>query len=106
MTDIKDLEKKYKDLDKRLKKIENRISPPSIFATGTDGRDELYKKAKALVLESENASASFLQRKLWIGYARAARILDELQVTGIVGPALGAEPRKILIKKKTKKSIK
>jgi DNA segregation ATPase FtsK/SpoIIIE-like protein len=98
MMDLKDLERKYKELDKRLNKIENRLAPP-IFPVDSNGRDELYKKAKALVVENDLASASFLQRKLLIGYARAARILDELQAGKVVGPALGATPRKILIKK-------
>ncbi len=57
--------------------------------------DELFEDAAKLVIEGQNASASYLQRKMNIGYARAARILDELQQMGIVGPADGAKPREV-----------
>ena len=60
------------------------------------GDDSLYGEAKRIVIEAKKASASFLQRKLRIGYARAARLLDMLEGRGIVGPADGAKPRKIL----------
>jgi S-DNA-T family DNA segregation ATPase FtsK/SpoIIIE len=51
--------------------------------------DVLVQKAVALVERSQRASASFLQRRLRIGYPRAARLLDELEIMGIVGPAQG-----------------
>lgn len=57
--------------------------------------DSLYKEAKAIVLETGNASTTFLQRKLKIGYARAAGLMDELEANQIVGPQEGAKPRKI-----------
>ncbi len=98
MADIRLLEKQLKDITKRVAKIEALLAP-SVCGLDGNGRDELYEKAKAFVIKSENASASFLQRKLLIGYARAARILDELFVEGVIGPALGAAPRKILVKK-------
>ncbi len=60
--------------------------------------DPLYEEAKKLVIEARRASASLLQRRLRIGYARAARLIDILEEKGIVGPADGARPRKILIK--------
>jgi len=59
--------------------------------------DSLYPEAKRLVVERGRASASFLQRKLSIGYARAARLLDILEERGVVGPANGAKPRKIFL---------
>lgn len=61
--------------------------------------DELFTKAVEVVVEEQNASATFLQRKLRLGYARAARILDELYEKGIVGPYEGSKPRKVLITK-------
>ncbi|MFH0828742.1 MAG: DNA translocase FtsK 4TM domain-containing protein [Candidatus Kerfeldbacteria bacterium] len=61
------------------------------------GEDELLAEAKDLILRSGKASASFLQRRLRIGYARAARILDLLEERGIIGPGEGAKPREILI---------
>jgi S-DNA-T family DNA segregation ATPase FtsK/SpoIIIE len=57
--------------------------------------DPLYDEAKTLVLEAGKASASYLQRRLRVGYARAARLLDIMEDRGIVGPADGAKPREI-----------
>lgn len=62
--------------------------------------DELFDKAVKECVPYDVASASFLQRRLSIGYARAARLLDQLEYAGIVSPANGAEPRRILITKK------
>jgi len=59
--------------------------------------DELMEDAKAVVVESGNASATYLQRRLKVGYARAARLLDLLEEGGIVGPGRGAKPRDILV---------
>lgn len=59
--------------------------------------DEMYEAAYELVLETKKASASLLQRRLKLGYARAARLIDLLEENGVVGPADGAKPRRILI---------
>lgn len=68
------------------------------FDGGLPGeRDTMFDEAKRLVIESRKASASYLQRRLRIGYARAARLLDELEIAGVVGPADGAKPRDVLI---------
>lgn len=64
-----------------------------------DVDDELYEEAKKLVIEAGKASASFLQRRLRVGYARAARILDIMEERGIIGPADGAKPREILVER-------
>jgi hypothetical protein len=61
-----------------------------------DDTDELYPEAKRIVLEDSQASTSVLQRKLGIGYARAAKLVDELEERGIIGPADGATPRKVI----------
>ena len=61
--------------------------------------DSLYEQAKQVVLSTGNASTTFLQRKLKIGYARAASLMDQLERQGIVGPAEGSKPRKIFAKK-------
>ncbi len=58
--------------------------------------DPLFAEAVEIVIQYERASASLLQRRLSIGYARAARILDELEARGIVGPAEGSKPREVL----------
>lgn len=59
--------------------------------------DALFEKAVDVVLETGTASTSFLQRKLSVGYARGAKIIDQLHEKGIIGPANGAKPREILI---------
>jgi S-DNA-T family DNA segregation ATPase FtsK/SpoIIIE len=61
--------------------------------------DSLYEQAKDVVLSTGNASTTFLQRKLKIGYARAASLMDQLEIQGIVGPAEGSKPRKIFARK-------
>ena len=59
------------------------------------GDDPLFDQVKQIVLETQKASASFLQRRLRIGYSRAARLIDMLEECGIVGPADGAKPREV-----------
>lgn len=61
--------------------------------------DSLYEQAKSVVLSTGNASTTFLQRKLKIGYARAASLMDQLEMHSIVGPAEGSKPRKIFARK-------
>lgn len=63
-----------------------------------DGKDGETEEAIRLVCQFNTASASFLQRKMSIGYAKAARILDQLEEMGIVGPAEGAKPRDVLVR--------
>lgn len=66
-------------------------------SAGSDGKDGQIEDAVRLVAQFNTASASFLQRKMSVGYARAARILDQLEEMGIVGPAEGAKPRDVLV---------
>lgn len=67
-------------------------------AGGGDGRDALFDDALRLVCQHDKASASLLQRRLSVGYARAARIIDQLEESGIIGPGEGAKPRDVVIK--------
>lgn len=62
-----------------------------------DVEDERYDEAKALVVELQKASASLLQRRMGLGYARAARMLDILESKGVIGPGDGAKPRTVFI---------
>jgi len=66
------------------------------FGDDSDGDDPLYEEARITVIQSKKASTSFLQRKLGIGYSRAARIMDILEDRGVIGPQNGAKPREIL----------
>jgi len=61
-----------------------------------DGDDELYDEAVQIVAEAKKASASLLQRRLKVGYARAARLLDTMEAKGLIGPGDGAKPREFL----------
>ena len=62
--------------------------------------DELYDRALAVVYETRQASSSFIQRRLRVGYNRAARLVEQMEQDGVVGPANGAKPREILPQKK------
>ncbi|MFC0275104.1 DNA translocase FtsK [Enterococcus devriesei] len=62
-------------------------------------QDDLYEEAKALVIEMQTASISLLQRRFRIGYNRAARIVDELEDHGVIGPSTGSKPREVLVEK-------
>jgi S-DNA-T family DNA segregation ATPase FtsK/SpoIIIE len=61
-------------------------------------RDDLFEEAVRTVCQYDRASASLLQRRLKVGYARAARIIDELEVAGIIGPGDGSKPRDVLVR--------
>ncbi len=58
--------------------------------------DELYEEAKEIVTLAGKASTSYLQRKLRVGYARAARLIDLLEERGVIGPGSGAKPREVI----------
>ena len=66
---------------------------PSLFS---DGEDPLYDKALEIVFQQGKASASYIQRRLKIGYNRAARLVEEMEQRGVVGPAQGSKPRELL----------
>ncbi len=64
-----------------------------------DELDSLFENAAEIIIENGYALASLLQRRLAIGYVRAAKLIDQLEEKGIIGPANGAQPRKVLINK-------
>jgi S-DNA-T family DNA segregation ATPase FtsK/SpoIIIE len=72
--------------------------PVAKMAGKTDGEDELFEEAVKVITQYDRASASLLQRRLRIGYARAARLIDELESAGVVGNAEGSKPRDVLVK--------
>ena len=64
--------------------------------SGDEGGDPLFEEAKALVIETQKASASMIQRRLSVGFNRATRLMEELEIAGVIGPAEGTKPRKVL----------
>jgi S-DNA-T family DNA segregation ATPase FtsK/SpoIIIE len=73
---------------------------------GDEGCDELLTQAVDVIMETGQASVSMLQRRLKLGYARAARIVDEMEERGIVGPFSGSKPRELLITKEQWETMK
>ncbi|MEE3235575.1 MAG: DNA translocase FtsK [Candidatus Latescibacterota bacterium] len=73
------------------------FSNNSGFGTGEESQDELFNEAMKIVVEAQQASTSYLQRRMKVGYSRAARLMDELEHAGVVGPADGAKPRQIYV---------
>jgi len=77
--------------------LEYKKSKDLLRETEEDEEDELFNEAVSIIINSKQASISILQRKLRIGYTRAARLIDVMEKRGIVGPYDGRNPRKILI---------
>lgn len=82
-----ELKKKLEELEKRVKALEDK------FPSFSD--DELLEEARKIAIQYDEISASLIQRRLSVGYARAARILDELERDGLIGSAVGGKPRKV-----------
>ncbi|MBU2219077.1 DNA translocase FtsK [Patescibacteria group bacterium] len=100
---VKYLDEEYKDVDMEelgepIEEIfkDAKTQPSLDFDEEID--DELYEEARETVIKAGKASTSYLQRKLRIGYARAARLIDMLEERSVVGPGDGAKPREVLIK--------
>ncbi|HEU7607746.1 TPA: DNA translocase FtsK [Streptococcus pneumoniae] len=66
------------------------------FSDGDAGGDPLFEEAKSLVIETQKASASMIQRRLSVGFNRATRLMEELEMAGVIGLAEGTKPRKVL----------
>ena len=74
------------------------IDLDSFGPSSKDQEDDLYEEAKDLVISAQKASTSLLQRKLRVGYSRAARLVDMLEDEGIVSPSDGSRAREVYIK--------
>lgn len=92
----------YRDMPPQEINLTDIPDKNAIFETSLsddeDADDDLYEQAREEVIQSGKASTSYLQRKLGVGYARAARIIDMLEERGVVGPGNGAKPREVMIK--------
>ena len=91
------------DIERKAEQTGSKGAPPT--ASDPDpsadelAHDEMLPDAVEVILETKQASVSLLQRRLKLGYARAARIVDEMEELGVVGPFVGSKPRQILITK-------
>ncbi|MBD3329262.1 cell division protein FtsK [Candidatus Dojkabacteria bacterium] len=108
-TDIKDLEKVIdfinnqveEDIEYKKEVIETVPEEKKSDGNGDEERDELFEDAVDAIIEAGKASASYLQRKLRVGYNRAARIMDQLEEAGAIGPQEGSSARDLLISSKS-----
>lgn len=73
--------------------VSDKLTQPG--GSGGESEDPLFDQAKELVIQTNKGSASLIQRRLKVGYSRAARLLDELEDAGVVGPAEGSKPRDV-----------
>ncbi|MNP33570.1 DNA translocase SpoIIIE [compost metagenome] len=67
------------------------------IAEDQEPQDELYEQAVTIVLEAKQASVSLLQRRMRVGYTRAARLIDSMEARGVIGPYEGSKPREVLV---------
>ncbi len=79
-------------------KYTNIKATSSNFNSSYDDDDEEYEMAREFVIQSQKASASLLQRQFRIGYNKAARLIDQLEQNGVIGPQIGSKPREVLIR--------
>lgn len=89
------------ELPSEINLTENSVGEKSIFSSSfgddsSDDEDDLYEEAREIVVAAGKASTSYLQRKLRVGYARAARLVDMLEERGVIGPGDGAKPREVI----------
>lgn len=99
---VKHLSDAYKDeIINEINLTNAEPSSDAIFASGfdaddTEEEDDLYEEAREIVIHAGKASTSYIQRKLRVGYARAARLMDMLEERGVIGPSDGAKPREVI----------
>jgi S-DNA-T family DNA segregation ATPase FtsK/SpoIIIE len=85
--DILDVVREHDEMEARVDVVEEVL----------EDRDELFRQAAEIVIANDSGSTSLLQRRLRIGYGRAARIIDQLHHAGIVGPSQGSQPREVMV---------
>jgi S-DNA-T family DNA segregation ATPase FtsK/SpoIIIE len=103
---VNHLAKQYKEAEPDKIDFSSTEGAASDISVGSDEEgdeedDELFEEARELVINMDKASTSLVQRKLKVGYARAARLMDMLEERGVVGPAEGAKPRRVIANEET-----
>lgn len=96
---LEEIKTEIAGLKVRIQRIEDcllEFPKPEEYLNQSKSVDELFEEAVEVVKKYDRASASLLQRVLGIGYARAARLLDEMEEAEILGPGEGAQPREVL----------
>jgi S-DNA-T family DNA segregation ATPase FtsK/SpoIIIE len=93
---IRDNNKNFSENEEEIK-LDNGSNLEMFAESGEGSDDELLNDAVKVVAEAKKASASLLQRRLKVGYARAARLLDIMESKGIIGPGEGAKPREVYV---------
>ncbi|MGL5150147.1 MAG: DNA translocase FtsK 4TM domain-containing protein [Clostridium sp.] len=96
---IKEDDKNNMYKDEIIQHINNTTDEAAKNSDSEDDGDELLQKAIELVVDYEQASTSFLQRRLRVGFNRAARIMEQLEERGVISPKDGSRPRQVLVKK-------
>jgi S-DNA-T family DNA segregation ATPase FtsK/SpoIIIE len=102
--EVKELQRQIKELTEKVVELENWkksinfVNPSKDAHTVFDIADPLFEDAKKLVIEEQRVLTSRIMRKLGTGYARTAKIIDQLEEAGVIGPPYGSKPRKVLIK--------
>ncbi|GAP00531.1 DNA translocase FtsK [Fructobacillus ficulneus] len=86
--------------DDQMTVTDEEIAQDEAGANGGQSDDELFQEALEFVIDQQKASTSLLQRRFRIGYNRAARLVDDLENAGYIGPADGARPRHVNVTKK------
>jgi DNA segregation ATPase FtsK/SpoIIIE-like protein len=87
----------YLPLDEEKKFLEIEKKEKEALTISDEEVDELFEEAKALVIRHQTASVSLFQRHFKIGYARAGRLIDQLEQAGVIGPYIGSKSREVLI---------
>jgi S-DNA-T family DNA segregation ATPase FtsK/SpoIIIE len=88
-----DIEERLSNLERKIVETTERVD----LAAEDEHVDDMYDQAVAIVAESRQASILMIQRRLWIGYNRSARIVEAMEKEGIIGPADGSKPREVLL---------
>ena len=85
------------ELEEKIKSAESAIAISSSEDSSDSDRDKYFEEAARLLIDKEKGSIGMLQRYFKIGFNRAARIMDQLEEAGVVGPELGTKPRQVIM---------